>query len=1153
MILSSENPIQSTLTGLPPGYDAKWVSSQCTQGNTVLMVVRDDARMHQLREAIGFFAPKTNVLLFPAWDCVPYDRVSPEKETIAQRLRTLSALCHSSSPFVLITTCNALLQRVMPKTSLTAQTLSLKSGDSIEQQHLLNFFTHAGFRRVETVYEPGEYSVRGGLIDVYSSGHPQPVRLDFFGDTLESLRAFDPQTQRTTDAINNLQFGIMNEVVLTEDSITRFRTKYRETFGVSGDQDALYESISAGQPYPGMEHWQSLFYESTDTLLDYISPDLTLFEDQILGQVDARFAQIQDHYEARQQALAISRTSLEDRYRPLPPNMMYLDDAQLQGIIKSCQAQTISAFSNPEISQDMGGKLLPDYTDVRTKDAGKLIDRVLQTCHAAFHEKKNVLITCYAPSSLERLKHMFEQHDFHALHEVDTWDAALKKAHSTKGQFIFMTQLGIERGFNAPDFIVITEQDIFGERLTRRAKPKKSATQLLADLGQWEQDEYVVHTSHGIGQFKGLLNLDINGAPHDCALVVYAGGDKLFVPVENLDVLTRYGSADGIAPLDKLGGSGWNARKARVKAKIKDIAEKLMKTAAQRETQTMPSIVPPEGLYDEFAARFPYVETDDQLQAIGEVANDLSLGRPMDRLICGDVGFGKTEVALRGAFLAAASGKQVAIVTPTTLLCRQHTKSFKERFAGLPFKVVQLSRLVSPKDAATTRDELANGQADIVIATHALFSDKTKFKNLGLVIVDEEQHFGVSQKEKLKALKEGVHVLTLSATPIPRTLQMALSGVRELSMIATPPVDRLAVRTFVLPYDGMIIREALMREKYRNGQTFYVCPRLKDMEALAERLRKLVPELKIATAHGQLTPKQLDDVMNAFCDGAYDVLLSTNIVESGIDIPTANTIIIHRADMFGLAQLYQLRGRVGRAKERGYAYLTLSASKMLSPTAQKRLEVMQTLDGLGAGFSLASHDMDIRGAGNLVGEEQSGHVKEVGVALYQHMLEEAVQSLKSQQDDGDEVQETFSPQINLGLSVMIPESYVSDLNLRLSLYRRLSSMTELDDIRAIEDEMVDRFGPLPEEVRNLTTVLTLKHHCRTAHIERIDAGQKGCVLTFHDNKFPNPLELVKYMQSQKGVKLRPDHKFVIARAWINQTERIKGIKRIVQDLVSMVG
>jgi transcription-repair coupling factor (superfamily II helicase) len=664
-----------------------------------------------------------------------------------------------------------------------------------------------------------------------------------------------------------------------------------------------------------------------------------------------------------------------------------------------------------------------------------------------------------------------------------------------------------------------------------------------------------VHVDHGIGRFAGLQPIHAAGAPHDCLEIHYAEGSKLFLPVENVDLLSRYGAEQANVELDRLGGGNWQARKARMKNRIREIAGELIKVAAERLTREAPRLTVGPGSYDEFCAGFPYEETDDQLAAIDATVKDLASGRPMDRLICGDVGFGKTEVALRAAFCAALNGKQVAVMVPTTLLARQHYKTFSERFRGFPVNVAQASRLVAAAELNQVKAGLADGSVDIVIGTHAVLGKAISFRDLALVVVDEEQHFGVAHKEKLKTLRSEVHVLTLTATPIPRTLQLALTGVRDLSIIASPPVDRLAVRTFVSPFDPLVVREALLREKYRGGQAFYVCPRIEDLAAAKTFLDKNIPEVRVGVAHGQMPPTVLDDIMSAFYDGKYDVLLSTTIIESGLDIPTANTLIVHRADRFGLAQLYQLRGRVGRAKLRAYALFTLPAQKAITAQAERRLKVLQSLDTLGAGFQLASHDLDIRGAGNLLGDEQSGHIKEVGFELYQQMLEEAVLSLKA--GITAPVADRWSPQITIGTALLIPEDYVADLSVRLALYRRLAEIEDEGDIESFAAELVDRFGKLPGEVEHLLQVVAIKALCRRANVERIEAGPKGVVLSFRDNIFANPEGLIAFIREQgAGARIRNEkggQRLVFLDEWDRPDERLKGTAAILRRLAAIAG
>tara|TARA_B100001123_G_C15308496_1_gene1023517 strand:+ start:184 stop:2424 length:2241 start_codon:yes stop_codon:yes gene_type:complete len=744
---------------------------------------------------------------------------------------------------------------------------------------------------------------------------------------------------------------------------------------------------------------------------------------------------------------------------------------------------------------------------------------------------------------------MLTKNGIHNTVAVNNWHEALNLSNAQIG----LALLALKQGFVTNKFAVIGEQDILGPRINRTPRRPRRAEHFISELSSVSQGDLVVHIDHGIGRYIGLQTIDVNAAPHDCLCITYEGGDKLLVPVENIEVLSRYGSPDTTAPLDKLGGAAWQARKAKAKQRIRKIAGELIKVAAERSIRELPPVKLAIDPYQEFCARFPYHETEDQINAIADVFDDLATGKPLDRLICGDVGFGKTEVALRTAYAIAMNGQQVAIITPTTLLCRQHLHTFRNRFSGLPIRIAQLSRLVGSSEARETRQGIASGEIDIIIGTHSLLGKTINFANLALVIVDEEQKFGVIHKERLKTLRNNVHVLTLTATPIPRTLQMAMSGIRELSLIATPPVDRLSIHTFILPFDPMSIRDALIRENRRQGQSFFVCPRISDIKDAESFLKEWVPELSVGIAHGQLTPGELDSVMHSFYENRVDILLSTNIVESGLDLPDANTLIVYRADRFGLSQLYQLRGRVGRDKRRAYAYLTLSPRISPTATAERRLQVMQSLDELGAGFSLASHDLDIRGAGNLLGSEQSGHIREVGFELYQQMLEEAVTTLRSNEPNTEvAISNNWSPQISVGVGVLIPETYVKDLSVRLGLYRRLSRLSSLDEIEEMKNELADRFGPFPDEVNNLLEIVAIKFLCRIASIEKLDAGPKGLTLSFRNNSYPNPAGLIEYINvNAHYVNLRADHKLIFRRSWEQTTDRLKDIRMIAQKLAKL--
>ncbi len=1158
----SDTPIRLPVRGsvlianAPEGFDALLLADMAAGRPQTchLHVARDEVRMTRLIETLRFFAPEMEVLAMPAWDCLPYDRVGPHRDVLSRRIDTLTRLLEplaaGAAGRVAVTTVSALLQRVPPRAAFAGKVLDGRAGTAFPLDALIGYLNHNGYFRAETVGEPGEYALRGGIVDVFPPGAEQPLRLDLFGDDLETIRGFDPLSQRTTGTHDGFRLKPVSEVVLDAASIKRFRTGYVAAFGTPRGEDTLYEAISAGRVHPGMEHWLPLFFEAMETLFDYLPGAAVTFDHQAEEARDARLELIRDYFDARK---SLERAAAADGaiYRPLPPDRLYLTEAEWSALLEDRSASLFTPFDAPEDTPGVlnaGGRRGRDFTEARARADANVFDSVDAHISAEQAAGRRVMVTGTSLGARDRLGSLLGEHGLDKITPVETWAEARALGPNTVGLMV----LGLDAGFTAPGLSFIAEQDILGERMVRPAAKRRRSENFLTEVSALQESDLVVHVDHGIGRFEGLETLDVGTAPHDCLKVIYRDGDRLFVPVENIEVLSRFGSEDASVELDRLGGANWQARKARVKQRLKDIAGKLIKIAAARATHEAEVITPPAGMYDEFAARFPYPETEDQLRAIDDTLADLASGQPMDRLICGDVGFGKTEVALRAAFVTAMSGKQVAIVVPTTLLCRQHTITFLDRFKGLPIRVVQLSRLVGAKEAAAAKAALANGQADIVIGTHALLSKSIAFRDLGLLVVDEEQHFGVKQKERLKELREAVHVLTLTATPIPRTLQLAMSGVKEMSLIATPPVDRLAVRTFVMPYDPVIVREAIQREKFRGGQVFYVCPRIEDMDGLAERLRKLAPDCKLAMAHGRMAASQLEDVMTAFYDGRYDILLSTQIIESGLDIPTANTIIVHRADMFGLAQLYQLRGRIGRSKVRGYAYLTLSPGRMLKPAAEKRLEVMQTLDTLGAGFTLASHDMDIRGAGNLLGEEQSGHIREVGIELYQQMLEEAVATARSGGPEAETAPELFTPQINVGSPVLIPDTYIADLNLRLGLYRRLSNLVDRAELEGFAAELIDRFGPLPGEVENLLLIMAIKRLCRDAGVEKVDAGPKGAVVSFFQDRFAKPEALVHFIGRQSGmVKLRPDHKLVFRRPWDDPRTRVKGVRTLMEELAGL--
>ncbi|MEO5374547.1 MAG: transcription-repair coupling factor [Alphaproteobacteria bacterium] len=1171
-------PGRTVVAGVPEGCDALVLAGLArSTAAGLLHVSADDVRLARLIDALAYFAPDVEVVEFPAWDTVPYDRSSPSMEVMSARLTVLTRLAASApveGPRIVATTVGALLQRVPRREAFAGVTFVAMAGKRLDLKALVTFLNRNGYNRAEQVMEPGEYAVRGGIIDLFPPGATEALRLDLFGDDLEGIRTFDPLSQRTVGKVDRFELHPISEVMLDEESVSRFRRHYRELFGSVTGSDPLYESISAGRRFAGMEHWLPLFFDGMDTLFAYLPEALVTLDSQVEEAREVRLDQVMEYFEARRSlAGADRRTTMAEAgmvYQPIPPPALFVDPAEWARLLAGRPTVALSPFAAPDVGDtvenplplppggerggvrggtiDVGGRPGRSFADVRAHPDRNVFESLAQHLAAERKAGRRAIVAAYSPGSRDRLAVVMREHGIAPLATVESWAEVLALPADAVG----VVALGLESGFTTPTLSLVAEQDILGERLARAARTRRrQSDRFIADISALAEGDLVVHVEHGIGQYDGLETLAVGRAPHDCLRILYDGGDKLFVPVENIEVLSRYGSEQAGVQLDKLGGTAWQARKARLKKRISDMAEQLIQVAAQRRIRTAEALVAPEGLYDEFCARFPYAETEDQLQAIADTLEDMGSGRPMDRLVCGDVGFGKTEVALRAAFVAAMAGSQVAVVVPTTLLARQHYRTFSERFAGLPLRIEQLSRLVSAKRTTEVKKGLADGTVDIIVGTHALLAKSVSLCRLGLLVVDEEQHFGVAHKERLKQMRADVHVLTLTATPIPRTLQLALTGVREMSIIATPPVDRLAVRTFVLPYDPVVVREAILRERFRNGQTFYVCPRIQDIDRVLERLNRLVPEVKAVVAHGRMPPTELEEVMNAFADRRYDVLVCTNIIESGLDMPSVNTIIIHRADMFGLAQLYQLRGRVGRGKARSYAYLTLPPDRTPTKTAERRLGVMQTLDTLGAGFTLASHDLDIRGAGNLLGDEQSGHIREVGIELYQQMLEEAVAAARDGGQKGAGGGE-WSPQIAIGASVLIPEGYVKDLGIRLSLYRRIAGLLDRAEIDALAVELVDRFGTLPPEVENLLDVVGLKVLCRAANVEKLDAGPKGVVIGFRGNHFPNPAGLVAFISQQAGsVKLRPDHKLVFMRNWEDAALRMQGLRRTMDTLADI--
>ena len=1143
------------ISSVAEGYDAFLLGDIYKQSSAdILYIVSDGLTLETTVDLLKTLYPEIEVLKLPAWDTVPYDRVSPNIEITAERVQTLCALAKNPSPKkprIIVASIGAVIQKLPLKKIFLNSIREVKIGSELKFDDFLHYATVNGYIRVEQVMEAGEYAVRGDILDIFPVGTEEPLRIDLFGDEVERIRTFDVLTQRTTSELEKYTFQVMGELSLDQNSIKTFRSKYRELFGAASQTDELYDSISNGKKYIGQENWLPLFFdESLPTIFDYLPQACLVIGQQVEDALKTKAESIRDYYLARLEALKVKSINEVDTYRPIPPELLYLTEAQFKQAIQDCQALHFTPLTLPEREDIVSAQVVPviNFASAKNINAAK----VYEDLKAYLEENKKLkrMIACYSQGSRERLFSLMSEYGITDLAVADTWKEAEDKA---KLKRVVLVLMNLPHGFKGDGYLIVSEQDILGEKQRRKTK-KVTAKDFIADVSSLSVGELVVHIEHGIGRFLGLENITAGGAPHDCLKILYANDAKLFVPVENIDVLSRYGIEDENIQLDTLGSAAWQAKKAKVKNRIREIASKLIAIAAERQLKSSEIFIPETGCYDEFCAKFPYHETDDQLNAIADVLKDLGQGVPMDRLVCGDVGFGKTEVALRAAYAVATCGAQVALIVPTTLLARQHYYNFKQRMEGFPVTVKMLSRLVTPKESAQVKQGLEDGSVDIVIGTHALLANNIKFSNLGLLIIDEEQHFGVVHKEKLKSLKSDVHVLTLTATPIPRTLQLSLTGVKQLSIIGTPPVDRLAARTFVMPFDKVMIKEAIYREKFRGGQTFFVCPRVSDIHEVEQGLRELVPDIKIAVAHGQMPVKQLEDVMNDFADGKSDLLLSTTIIESGIDMPTVNTMIVYRADMFGLAQLYQLRGRIGRSKVRGYCYFTVPKQKKLNPVAERRLNILQALDTLGAGFSLASHDMDIRGSGNVLGEEQSGHIKEVGIALYQHMLEEEIARQKANigASSQGEVSD-WAPQITTGIPIMIPEDYVRDLGVRLGLYKRIGDLQDKEAILDMREELIDRFGDIPPEVDNLLKTVEIKQLCRIANIEKVEAGAKGILLMFHNNTFSKPEKLIDFIQKQFGkIKIRPDQKLFIEHNLEDYQARVNILNTYVKKLAELI-
>ncbi|MES2678224.1 MAG: transcription-repair coupling factor [Pseudomonadota bacterium] len=1137
---------------------AKLINNSAQQ--QFLHIAANDKEADILQQQVEFFAKELiennqlEILSFPAWDCLPYDRVSPKPTIIATRINCLHKIAKNKTEkkILVITTINAVLQKTVPLNLIKNLGFKIEVGDEVSIDLLAQSLIDNGFTRQSIASGISEFAIRGNIVDIITANNQIAddligYRLDFFGDTVEGIKVFDPLTQITSNKISKINLLPTAEINLNSKAINNFRNNYRTIFGIP-HEDMMYNAICEGRSYAGMEHFMSLFYEQNlSSFFEYLNNPQISFSNAVLEAKNERLKIIAEYYQARVESVKESKTS-GAIYNPLPIEHLYLRDEEFGSELEKNLVINFS-LSKPSVETrqiDLEIKPIPDFALASRANKINTFELFKNFLQSEFKDHR-IILFCFSLGSLERLRKILLDHEINSKIIEHSNDKLAKNQ-------IGLSVLPIGNGFYTSDLMMIGEASLLGEKIGSRSA-KKSAERILSEGITLQVGELVVHRYHGIGKFDGLHNIEVSSeksagiknAPvkNDFLKILYFGSDVLFVPVEDINLITRYGSENSLIELDKLGNNNWQNRREKVRKRIKIAAEALIKIAAERQIRKAPILIPPLMEYEEFKARFGFEETADQLKAIAEVEEDLQKGSPMDRLVCGDVGFGKTEVAIRAAFVAAANetGKyQVAIITPTTLLCRQHYHNFVNRFKDTQIKVAQLSRMVSISEAKKIKQDLEDGKVDIVIGTHALLNKNIKFKKLGLMIVDEEQHFGVIQKERLKELRSEVHILTLSATPIPRTLQMSLSGVKELSIIATPPVDRMAVRNYVMPYDSVIVREAILREHSRGGRTFFVVPRIQDLNQLHDKLARQIPEVKIEVAHGQMSAAALDKIMNDFYDGKFDVLLSTTIIESGIDISAANTMIIYKSEHFGLAQLYQLRGRVGRGKLRGYCYFTTKVNQ-ISEIAKRKLQVIQSLDTLGAGFSIASHDMDIRGSGNILGDEQSGHIRETGAELYQSMLLDAIKQLKNgakldQNKIEELIEEDYSIQIKLGISLLIPEIYIEDLTTRMQFYKRIANIDSKEQQEQLSIEIIDRFGKLPVEIENLLQVAYLKNLCRKANIEKLENTSQGILISFRNNHFANGEKLLELVFSSKNQIKLQGHKVLFLTISKSDNEKL---------------
>lgn len=1037
------------------------------------------------------------VLSLPDWETLPYDSFSPHQDIVSDRLHTLFHLPELEQGLVVISV-TSLMHKLTPRQYIAANSLDLAEGqtltiDSIRQQMIL-----AGYQSVESVMEHGEFAVRGSIIDIYPMGAMFPYRIDLFDDEIDSIRIFDPETQRSHEQVSTIKLLPGREFPMDQSGIEKFRGSFRETFDVDTRQCPLFLDVSEGIASPGLEYYLQLFFGELDTLFEFLPEQTVICRLGDLKQTGDGFWQdIQQRYEDR----------LIDRFRPiLNPQHVFVDIDEILRKLKEFPQIEIKEHEN---SHSLNSRALPDLSNnARLSQPFSKLETFL-----AENDSSRVLFCAESAGRRETLLELLKQVSVQP-EQVENWQEFLA---SDSNYCLSIAQIDHGLWIDDANIILIPESLLFGERIAQRRRRKKSQTNsefIIKNLTELRVDDPVVHIEHGVGRYRGLQTITTEGQTTEFLTLDYANGAKLYVPVSSLHLISRYSGGDiDSAPLNQLGTEQWQKTRRKAAEKIRDVAAELLDIYARRQARKGYSYGVKADDIEKFAASFPFEETPDQENAIQAVIDDMTSSRPMDRLVCGDVGFGKTEVAMRAAFIAVQNNKQVALLVPTTLLAQQHFESFRDRFADWPINVEVISRFKSAAQQAAALEQVKKGKIDILIGTHKLLHAEIDYSNLGLLIIDEEHRFGVRQKEKLKSIRANVDILTLTATPIPRTLNMALSSIRDLSLIVTPPAKRLSVKTFVREQQDSLIKEAISREILRGGQVFYLHNEVRSIERSAEHLQEIVPQARICVAHGQMAERELEKVMADFYHKRYNILVCTTIIETGIDIPSANTIIIERADKFGLAQLHQLRGRVGRSHHQAYAYMLLPPDSRLKSDAQKRIEAIQAASTLGAGFTLASHDLEIRGAGELLGDEQSGHMQKIGFSLYTEMLEEAVAAMKAGRTPSTDLQSDSVVELNLHIPALIPEDYLPDVHTRLIMYKRISSAKDLDELEDLQVEMIDRFGLLPRQLSLLFALTKLKLKSMPYGIKKIDANVSSGRIEFNQHTSVDPLSLVKIIQN----------------------------------------